>query len=105
MHPLASLLYGLLAYAFFLASFLYAVFFVGNAFVPRTIDVGPAAPLWQAIVIDLALLGVFAVQHSVMARRGFKRWWTSLVPKPVERSTFVLFTCAVLGALFWQWRA
>ena len=99
------LLYGLVAYLCFLGTFSYAVGFVAGVLVPRTIDDGRQAPLVIALAIDAALLSLFAVQHSVMARRGFKRWWTRTVPAPIERSTFVLFTCAVLGTLYWQWRA
>jgi len=98
-------LYGLLSYLFFLATFVYAVGFVGNLpLLPKTIDSGATAPLIETLVIDLALLGLFAVQHSVMARRGFKRWWTRVIPESMERSTFVLAATAALALLLWQWR-
>lgn len=98
------LLYGVLAYLFFLGTFSYAVCFVGGIFVPRTVDHGLESPTALAIVIDLALLGVFAIQHSVMARRGFKRRWTQVVSWYVERSTYVVFASAALALLLWQWR-
>jgi len=96
--------YGIVCYAAFLLVFLYAIGFVAGIVVPKTIDAGAGSVAWLALVVDLALLGLFALQHSVMARPAFKRWWTRLVPKSVERSTFVLASSAALALLFWQWR-
>jgi methanethiol S-methyltransferase len=100
-----NMLFALVAYAIFFATFLYLIAFVGNiAAVPRTIDIGPAAPVAAALVIDVALIALFGVQHSVMARPGFKAWWTRVVPPPAERSVYVLMASAMLIILFAFWR-
>jgi len=104
MGSLFSLLYGILVYLFFAGTFVYAIGFVGDIGVPKTIDGGATAPLAETLAVDLALLGLFAVQHSVMARRSFKRWWTRIVPEHLERSTFCLAATAALALLLWQWR-
>jgi methanethiol S-methyltransferase len=88
----------------FLGAFLYAIGFVTGIWVPKTVDSGPIVSTGEAIVIDLLLMSLFAIQHSVMARRPFKQWWTQFVPVEVERSTFVLFASLCLILLYWQWR-
>jgi protein-S-isoprenylcysteine O-methyltransferase Ste14 len=104
MGKLIALAYGLLSYAFFFVTFLYALCFVENLVVPKTIDSGAAPPVAEALIVNMLLMSLFAIQHSVMARRQFKEWWTKFVPKSVERSTYVLFATLALALLCWQWR-
>ena len=104
MGGLIGLLYGVASYALFLVTFVYSVGFIGDFGVPKTIDSGAGGDVITAVIIDLALLTLFALQHSVMARPAFKRWWTRIVPKSAERSTYVLAASLCLALLLWQWR-
>jgi protein-S-isoprenylcysteine O-methyltransferase Ste14 len=104
MGRIIALLFGLACYAVFFGTFLYAIGFVSDLFVPKSIDTGEEVRIGEAVAVNLLLLTLFAFQHSIMARKGFKRWWTQLVPPSVERSVYVLFASLVLMLLFWQWR-
>jgi len=105
MARILGFIYGVINYVIFLGVFLYAIAFVGDFVVPRSINAGgPEAAFWPALLVNLGLLGLFAIQHSGMARPGFKDWWAQIVPEPIERSTYVLLSNAVLILLFWQWR-
>jgi len=104
-HRVFQFLYGMAAYFLFLVTFSYAIGFVGNLVVPRTVDAGgPATSTPLALLINALLLSAFVVQHTIMARPEFKAWWTRICPKPIERATFVVATCVVLWMTYWQWR-
>jgi protein-S-isoprenylcysteine O-methyltransferase Ste14 len=97
------LVYGIVAHVMFVGVVVYMIGFIGNIGVPKSIDSEPTSPLWFALLVNASLIGLFGVQHSVMARPTFKRWWTRIIPEPIERSTYVLLSNLLLALLMWKW--
>ncbi len=104
MKRILSFVYGLICYLVFFVTFLYLILFIGDLYVPKTINSGPAGSWVPALLINVGLIGLFGLQHTLMARKSFKEWWTRFVPKPVERSTYVLFSSIALIVIFWLWQ-
>jgi protein-S-isoprenylcysteine O-methyltransferase Ste14 len=100
----ATFAFGTVGYLSFFVSFNYFILFTGNLLVPKTVDSGAGAPLVEALLVNLGFITLFGVQHSIMARPTFKKYWTRIVPKPIERAVFVLISSIILSALIWQWR-
>src|SRR5436305_7026865 len=105
MKRIAFFVYGVMGHLLFLATYAWMAGFVGSLLVPQSIDAPITDPAWQAISIDLALILLFGLQHSIMARPSFKQVWTRIVPQPIERATYVYASCVVTMLLMWQWRA
>jgi len=104
MGRIISFLYGVLAHLGFLVAFMYLIGFLGNFVVPKSIDSGQAGPVGQALLINVILIAIFGIPHSVMARSGFKQWWTKVVPQHIERSTYVMISNLLVALLMWQWQ-
>ncbi len=104
MSRILAFVFGIVSYFVFFVSFLYAIGFVGNIYVSKSIDAGASAPFGEALLINALLLGIFAIQHSVMARKGFKAWWTKIIPVSIERSTYVLLSSGALILMYWKWQ-